>query len=1333
MANLIFNTTIQAKYDSLTKAGNELDKISKESDKLTRKKTVLDIKVQGDKTTIKQISADVETLTKKKNRVKIEIDNMSNKVLVGLKAQLDELEKTKKMMIDTKQPQKAIDLVDKEIDNFKTKIARTELKLQAKTDQLEADTKKITNKLSRENQIQTRLEMNEASLAKVNAEIARLDAEEVDIRAKMSLDSASINSLRGQLQTIGNDFSKGFNESFSSTNTMIEGLGSSTSNFGNKLTIAGGIATTVFGTVLKNQLQSALEAYSNLEEAQNKFNELVGDPTVASVFQGRLEDVNQTLYYSKQELLDTSSAYYSMAKAQDISEESAQGMTEQLVALTRDAGSFYNVAEEDLIPAISGIFTGQTKAMMTRFGISMHVASMEAYLISEGLAESKKEATKMWKAMDRGEQSQIRFKYFAEQMAKLGVPEDFQRTLGFSLPNQIKVITSTWNKFLLRLGESIAPRIMPLTKALMELGQYLVNIQDSDWETILDGLLGIGKALITVTTAGIGLKLLGGTISLLATPVAFVSGIFGGFSAVITKLAPNLGGLASAFGLVAKIIPFVALPMGVVTIAVSALVVGLGYLASKMTEIGFDKMIKDVQNLAKSFSDNLISSLEGINKLLSSIDVKKMVDAIGSVLGSVNWMKLFGELVKVASNVVDIIVKTFMSINWFDLIAKGFSGAVQIFTKDASTMTKSIIGIVVAVKTLSVLDSVVSTLGNVSRVAGSAFSLMSKGISAVGATLMANPLLLGLAVTIGAITLAVMAFNATINSTKAPMGAFSKNLESMTARMGGMKTQFDDISKKGLTEFANNYTELNTMLQKQKLGMDIGGLEAFFAKSDGLYTGLSTTVQEKTDLMYSTLSGYYDNSKTLTEEREKEILNAVLVNGKNEQDNMKYHQDAINAIKKKAVDENRDFLYPQEIADYQAHLLAMRRIADKQLTDSQAKERFMLESFKNEKLAFDSKAFLDYKALRETADEEEITQIAAAGGLKLDALQKSLDAGILTQEEFELQKKDILTTATNEQMGIYKQGLNDYATATGKHNADTMAKYDALTEAGHRAYLDGDETLRKKIEAERAKMGINQEDWDKWATFLETLPPEQKAVFDSMVKNTDIGMTDMTKEADTGGTDIKNSIGTTMTDSEKKVLDSREKFNTAFRDNMSRAKDGVNEGKPWVVDAVGNVVTDAETRAKTEGDFHSIGFNLSAGIAKGVIDGLFLVSAAVGRVVLAGQIAGKAAGLIRSPSRLYEDEIGQWLPKGIAEGVRKNAFHVEAEMTKVVNPDNSTLDNLRNSFRDKLDTNHLQTISNVNTSNRNFGNINVTINTTGGAGNIEQEVMNAFNRLGVLT
>ena len=135
------------------------------------------------------------------------------------------------------------------------------------------------------------------------------------------------------------------------------------------------------------------------------------------------------------------------------------------------------------------------------------------------------------------------------------------------------------------------------------------------------------------------------------------------------------------------------------------------------------------------------------------------------------------------------------------------------------------------------------------------------------------------------------------------------------------------------------------------------------------------------------------------------------------------------------------------------------------------------------------------------------------------------------------------------------------------------------------------------------------------------------------------------------------------------------KLRTAIWDNAPRLiSSGITliaELAAGLIKAIPNLISkipaviSAIKDAFLEIDWGSVGKNLIAGIAKGIVNGGGIIISAAKEAAASALASAKNTLGIRSPSARGEKEVGAMLPAGIAKGVRKNADLVKRAMKSV--------------------------------------------------------------------
>ena len=106
-----------------------------------------------------------------------------------------------------------------------------------------------------------------------------------------------------------------------------------------------------------------------------------------------------------------------------VDQSAAAEMSTTLSGLAGDLASFYNISQDDAWSKIMSAMAGEVEPMR-RLGVSMTVANMEAYALSQGIDKS-------WQSMTQAEQAMLRYNYMMDATAQQ--QGDFARTSGRQL------------------------------------------------------------------------------------------------------------------------------------------------------------------------------------------------------------------------------------------------------------------------------------------------------------------------------------------------------------------------------------------------------------------------------------------------------------------------------------------------------------------------------------------------------------------------------------------------------------------------------------------------------------------------------------------------------------------------------------------------------------------------------------------------------------------------------------------------------------------------------------------------------------------------------------
>lgn len=203
-------------------------------------------------------------------------------------------------------------------------------------------------------------------------------------------------------------------------------------------------AAPVVAAAIAKIAADSIEASANLIEMQNKVNQVFESAaTPVREFAESAEDIG----LAESAALDAAGAFGAMFDSAGIAEKQAAEMSVTMSQLGADMGSFSNQDPSEMLQRLRGGLAGEAEPLR-RFGVFISEAATKAQAYKDGIAEVGTELTDAQKV-------QARYNLILDQTAKQ--QGDFQRTIGTSLPNQIRVARAEIENLEASLGEGLLP------------------------------------------------------------------------------------------------------------------------------------------------------------------------------------------------------------------------------------------------------------------------------------------------------------------------------------------------------------------------------------------------------------------------------------------------------------------------------------------------------------------------------------------------------------------------------------------------------------------------------------------------------------------------------------------------------------------------------------------------------------------------------------------------------------------------------------------------------------------------------------------------------------
>jgi len=374
------------------------------------------------------------------------------------------------------------------------------------------------------------------------------------------------------------------------------------SALGPAITLAAGAAAATVGVfaVAGKGLYELAQAASDVGEAQNVASVVFGEGAQKVI--DFSETAAQTIGQSQAAALAAAGDFGTFGKAAGLTGDELASFSTDLLTLTSDAASFKNTTPQQAVEAFGAALRGESEPIRA-YGVLLDEASVNQAAYAAGIAKPGAELTQQQKVLAR---------YQAILAQTTDIQGDFARTIGESVPNQLRVASAAWDDFQSRLGQAVLPSVAP----------------------ILDSVSGVlpqieGPLTIVATEFAQAFETLAPTI---ADGAEVFADLVEKFSPVIGTIA-DLGGAAldSLFGVIDEAVNGGAVD-GLVEIFVSAGVV-LEPVVDVLGEFGI-LLIKVIAPAVKQFGDDMLASgiqltqfvAETAASLADAADIAEVID-----------------------------------------------------------------------------------------------------------------------------------------------------------------------------------------------------------------------------------------------------------------------------------------------------------------------------------------------------------------------------------------------------------------------------------------------------------------------------------------------------------------------------------------------------------------------------------------------------------------------------------------------------------------------------------------------------------------------------------
>lgn len=373
---------------------------------------------------------------------------------------------------------------------------------------------------------------------------------------------------------------------------------------------------------------AAIKFASDFNESLNKVDVAFGDS------QDSVKDFAKTALkqfgIAEGSALDMAALFGDMATSMGFAQDSAAGMSTQLVGLAGDLASFKNIDIEQATTALAGVFTGETESLK-RLGIVMTEVNLKQFAMDKGLNSNIKN-------MSQAEKVALRYQFIMESTAN--AQGDFART-GGGAANQMRIFQEALKQLAANFGQILIPAF---TKILLKVNAFIIKLSEMSPKTkkfiAIIGGLGIVLPPIAAILPSIiaGFKILGGVFTIISSPITLVVGSIASLAYALPKLEQSLGVQTTLWQKIKNVLTSGMGPAAGVTYFTKVLKDGVPITKEHKDEVDelttsyddFAKKITELLNPIQTLNRGVVSSVNSIKT--AGLAMTGTVDIIGTTL-----------------------------------------------------------------------------------------------------------------------------------------------------------------------------------------------------------------------------------------------------------------------------------------------------------------------------------------------------------------------------------------------------------------------------------------------------------------------------------------------------------------------------------------------------------------------------------------------------------------------------------------------------------------------------------------------------------------------------
>jgi hypothetical protein len=289
--------------------------------------------------------------------------------------------------------------------------------------------------------------------------VLRIYADSTGLKAGLSKSVAQTKAATTAMTTQYN----GFGKAVTKTNATAA---TSSSKLAQGLKANAGLIKVALGAAVVAGVAVAVKAASDLNEQLNRTKEVFEGSSGAII--AFSENTATGMGIAQAEALKAASNFGAMFDSADIAEAKSAEMSKTLIQLAADMASFNDQDPSEMLERLQGGLAGMARPLRN-FGVFISASRVEAELLATGMEKVNGEFTDAQKV-------QARYNIILKDTKKQ--QGDFQRTLGHSFPNQLRVLRAQLIDFAATIGKLVLPAVTGLLKVVNFLLAPLQAIAD---------------------------------------------------------------------------------------------------------------------------------------------------------------------------------------------------------------------------------------------------------------------------------------------------------------------------------------------------------------------------------------------------------------------------------------------------------------------------------------------------------------------------------------------------------------------------------------------------------------------------------------------------------------------------------------------------------------------------------------------------------------------------------------------------------------------------------------------------------------------------------------